>query len=166
MIAQTTRHSSWLLDQDDELATLLDARKIAAVLRKAHPYKIHAIWLFGSVARNYVGADLDLVLEVDETVFQDYLDLVGVWCGYGPENKTAPEHTRYRERRFQAAGNALYMWNSYRFDGVSEIQWNSHYIDLHVFPVDWRDRLAELQDRLGHHDPKFMENVAYEAMSL
>lgn len=165
MIAQTTS-SFRSLDQGDELCTLSDARKLAAILRQVDS---HTVWgcviqevlLFGSVARNYVGADLDLVLVVPEDWFQEYVDLAGEWSGYGGQKVV-----HHRERRFQAATDALLLYGNYQVSGPTELEWNSHYIDLHVFPTDWRSRLAGLQVLLCHHDSKFMENVAREAIRL
>ena len=156
MIAQSSTPSTIRLNHDEEgLATLLDARKVAAVLRQAHPHEIHAIWLFGSVAHSYIGAELDLLLEVDEITFMEYLKLGGTWSDF-----------QYREHRFVAAGVALVMAKDYSFTWTSEIAWNWHCIDLHVFPTDWRNQLSELQVLLGHHDPKFMDNLAREAIRL
>ncbi len=171
MIAQVTRtrcktRSTFGFQAEERLCTLSDARKLAAILRQRETYTIwgravQEVLLFGSVARDYVGADLDLVLVVPEVWFQEYVELAGIWCGYGPRKIVL-----YRERRFEAATHALCLYGNYQVSGHSEMEWNSHYIDLHVFPTDWRDRLGELQLRLGHHDPKFMENVAREAIRI
>lgn len=161
------------------LLTMDMAKTVAGLFRSGFT-RVQDVLVFGSVARSHVGNDLDLIIVVNQAAFERYVDLMktGGWsAGYRLHLNKNASVFRDRHGRFQTI-EFLLGWDTNSDDdfrgwrqlekevNALGLEWSPKKFDLHIFPPNWRATLLLLQLRLGHTDPKFMETVAREAVSL
>lgn len=147
------------------------ADRVAEVLLQNHD--VHEVLLFGSLARNGRGRDIDLIVITDEWRSDQFMRTALT------EMQEIEEHAArlpiiadrirngaygHKQARQAAAIEAIegFEWE---LDVARSIAYPAS-IDIFVFPTDWRNRLEVLQLILPHHDPHFMQNIARDAMSL
>jgi predicted nucleotidyltransferase len=120
----------------------------------------------GSVARQYRGNDLDVVLVVDFYTYVAFLK--AMWdeeCLVDADEKS-DYYLGYREQRVQAAlaviqmSPAEYGWVTLAIAGLGAD------IDIHVMPEGWTEHIDDLQTHLSHKDPQFVRNIAGDAKSV
>jgi predicted nucleotidyltransferase len=120
---------------------------------------ILAVELFGSVSRDAVGNDLDLVIVTDEHRFRQFLALV-----HGAGQETRYEYHVSRAERRSIARYVLGELDEIMPALGSRIPENL--LDLYVFPPDWKCRIGEIQHVLPADDPSFVRNIAMDARLL
>lgn len=136
---------------------LKTAENVARILRR-HPY-VHDVLVFGSIARDGKGRDIDLAIVTEDALADDFVEMT--------ENALL-----YREGVYGAAALRLRTasWAlGPKFRGtLREVYREVGHCDLDVFvfPHDWRDRLDELQNAFPHEDPNFMANIARDACQV
>lgn len=108
------------------------------------------VYLFGSLAREGDGKDIDLIAITSESEVEQFADFV--WEEYVNVYSLAAE-------RFCAAG-AILRWDD---RGIFRVLGHDALLDIFIFPVDWLARLDELQGGLPHQDVDFMKNIAFDA---
>ena len=113
-------------------------------------------YLFGSIARDGDGHDIDLIVTVDEQSWKHFCELVleehAGWIDTTPSDW----YNEPASLRLELAHEVLrypYQLNALRRP-----------IDIFLFPEDWLSRLDELQAALPHHDPLFMTKIAADAL--
>lgn len=159
-------------DHEGELVTKDTASEVAKCFR--HHALVRDIEMFGSVARDGEGRDLDLILIVDESVFQNFTSDINTALRRPPYGKFGVYGTYgSAAMRLNAAESALpylHMFLSAAEDILSAECWNSgrqgRLLDIFLFPADWRTRLEELQGAIPHDDPYFMRNIARDAQRI
>ncbi len=155
----------------DTLSNTIDtarALKVAQIFR--HCEQITAVEVFGSVARDGKGDDLDLILIVDEQIAQKFFTAVATEERYRAELRADGFMKRYfgsAKSRLEIAENVLseedQAFENVFLDSWIEIELR---LDLFLFPQNWRERLVELQTAMPHADPQFMEKIAVDARPL
>ena len=149
------------------LATRELADRVADILR-GHP-RIQKLFLFGSVARDGFGEDLDLIIIASDETASRFREIIDIRCGDLPKSVRGLGADLYimKRLRFDAADLAL-QWDIpdviEMYEAATEA--DPVRLDVFVFPPDWKDRLEELQTAVPHKDPKFMENIARDAIEL
>lgn len=137
------------------------AEEVAAILKRHH--SISGIELFGSIARDGQGNDLDLIIISDDGG-REFIELMG-------EGVTGLSN----DMRFDIYHNfhlrvivAIKVFGDDFFDLLLEAEERIYWarIDLFVFPQNWREHLNVLQDALPHKDPEFMRNIARDAIAI
>ncbi len=139
---------------------------------------ISEVLLFGSVARNGFGRDIDLILIADKGCGWDFMaHAEQLFQDFGEREKedaSALQSPTYRRKqgmyqnkrlRLMAAEAALpneflplYLEAKARAYPVE--------LDIFVFPLEWREYLDVLQKALPHEDPNFMKNIAKDAVKI
>ena len=142
---------------------LQGAKKVAEIFRRLD--KVQAVEVFGSVAREKEGRDLDIILVCNEDISQLFMEMVE--C----EAKMAklPKIGRYQGYTLTRSNIAQEILNS--GDNIDDLFEEALVtcevgIDIFIFPPDWRNRLDELQSRMKHDDPKFMQKIAKDARRI
>lgn len=109
------------------------------------------VMLYGSIARDEAGHDMDLLILVDdEKIYQDFLRRIR-----GKIEEDIVGHELGPRLRLAAV---LELWpNAQHFWPPDTL------IDLFVMPQNWMDRLAQIQENLPHEDQQFMHNIAQDA---
>lgn len=143
-----------------QLININMAEKVANILRRIS--KVQDVELFGSLAREGKGEDIDLILICDEDTSQIFMHLVEIEARHSILRNSAWYHN-LAQNRSHIAENLL----DPEGDGMFEEIWDENIpVDIFIFPPDWRNRLEELQSRIPHDDPKFMENIAQDARPI
>jgi hypothetical protein len=125
---------------------------------RSHTVKVQDAYLFGSTARGQATkhSDLDIIICVDEAAFRRWLWFVGTDIA-----DDVYESMAY-ERRLAALGILGVGTTLFR----ESVDWPINKIDIFLFPLDWQERLDELQ-KLGRHcDRNFMQNICNDAVRL
>lgn len=151
-----------VLEREGErsLIGLVQAQEAAKILCEHSAIK--AVVVFGSVARENEGEDLDIILICDESIVEDFLYYVGDVLVDGEEDP----YTKAKDIRRDVA---LTLLADEKFDvilGKVERFVSAYDMDIFIFPPNWRERLDELQNALPHSDPQFMRNIARDARGL
>lgn len=152
------------------MATKDQALAVAQAIVAAMPNReiLHRMWLYGSVAYRGVGADIDIVFEVNQAAFQNYqrmcrvvLDGVNfmtnnllIWP-YGTEW----EYFSPKPDRCQAALNELGIDPEQLVLPVAMDE-----LDLICLPAGWDDTASAVHQELMQHaeqsrDPHFISHV-------
>ncbi|OGZ06002.1 MAG: hypothetical protein A2942_04725 [Candidatus Lloydbacteria bacterium RIFCSPLOWO2_01_FULL_50_20] len=128
---------------------------------------VEGVELFGSIARQGYGNDVDLILIVSDDLAQEFIFHV----------HRLLETKRYRHdqgkgfygaralRRVAAAATL----GRKKFNNIyaHASKWTTpHLIEVFLFPADWRKQLHELQAIYPHRDPEFMKKIAKDAVVL
>lgn len=146
-------------EEERSLIGLVQAQQAAKILC-GHP-DINAVVVFGSVARDNEGGDLDLILLCDEEIAQEFFSLVLLY-----QDRERYAYHDMKDIRRQAAVALL---SGNELDSILRRMDNFVHpcdLDIFIFPPNWRERLDELQDALPHSDPYFMRNIARDARGL
>ncbi len=143
------------------LFTMDDAKKVASQFIGVG--EIYQIDVFGSIARDKVGQNIDLIFVVqDDRVFTRFVDLVARFQLDDPYR-----HATLRQHRFAAFqqiwGNSNLTWRKCLTNRTEDLL---EHVDVIVFPWSWRDRMKELKGRMNNTDPEFLENIKLDAIIL
>lgn len=113
------------------------------------------VLVFGSIAKNGIGNDVDLVIIADFKHAQKFLTIADI--------KLPPRvyvNKRMREEiAIEVLGEHFEDFVAEAKDAVGAD------LDLFVFPPDWRERLDAIRHSL-HVKPAFMQNIVWDAVSL
>lgn len=109
--------------------------------------RVRAIYLFGSVAREGIGHDIDLVVVVSVGLADRYIEA------------TDYDQPRSRLECITQAEQIL----DFDLHRVATILEGGELPDLILVPPRWRHRLEELQAKIFHPDPMFVFNIARDA---
>lgn len=150
------------------LATRELAEQVAEILY-GEP-KIKEVYLFGSVAREGSGHDLDLILIADEETAETFQ--MALLSFMSPMLFVAAFQSTYGKGIFSRARlniADLVLWDGGGFptaivEAVSRAL--PAQLDLFIFPPNWRERLPQLQNAFPNKDPRFMENIARDAVLI
>ena len=120
---------------------------------------IGSVELYGSISREGVGNDLDLILIVDEEkMYQDFVaetkifvEVVGVSHGSFCRLLAARRISPWLDHVCCSTVFATI------HPGINEL------LDVYLMPQNWRDRIDEIQSHLPHSDPCFVKNIAKDA---
>lgn len=144
----------------------------AAAILKCHPWVL-GVELFGSVAREGSGNDLDLIIIADDDRGSDFISLMGHYLLMRPSDATADSmqydmkngvYADWRLRQMVTREVLGRDFGSLLTKAQAKISWAT--TDLFVFPRNWRDYLGALQSALPHGDPDFMQNIAKDAVAI
>lgn len=108
---------------------------------KKNSSHVRDVNIFGSIARDLIGNDIDLVIIVDEIVFRKFVTtLQDGYINPGDRRFEVAEILQFGEHYFRAfTDNAA--------------------LDVWLFPTDWKSRNAEIQALLPEHYENFLFNV-------
>ena len=133
-----------------------DAQLVGMVF--ANLPQVEAVEVFGSVARDSRGKDLDMALTVDAVTYASYV-------------LKLREATEYEDYYFGLCSERLAVacqvpklagpiwdWLSLATVGIT--------LDLHLFPQGWKQHTDEIQTHFSHDDPAFVSNIAKDAVAL
>lgn len=131
------------------------AEEVARIFLRHHD--IHKVEIFGSVAREGYGNDLDIILITDEVLQDQFVDRMQYeLMRFNTDAYNTPEL-----RRTVASAVMGEYFNDILASATRII--TPAELDIFIFGPDWRDFLAYLQFTLGNKDPRFMENIARDA---
>lgn len=121
--------------------------------------------LYGSIAREGVGNDIDMVIVVnDENTYRDFVAEVMSRVHRAETNKGYSQAQYRAEAVERIFGEHLGIVRTLMHDTRDQTAKNVYlYLDMFIAPRDWRERLDELQEHLPHDDPYFMHNIARDA---
>lgn len=136
-------------------ATIGEARRVSAIL-KQHPL-VDQVLLFGSVAREGKGNDVDLIVLTNQERARRFISLMN--------GRLFPTCYGIGRTCTRKALDTMDMNFFMLFFQAEEIIGPDR-IDLFVFEANWRERLAYLQHALPHDGPMFMQNVARDALRI
>ena len=136
---------------------------------------IQDIYLFGSVAREGAGNDIDIIATVPDKLFSEWTSnvLTAVHSINDTEEKDDSLYFN-ADLRMSCAADLLgidpedfefYFENVIGVRGYP-ISFSFVYTDLFLFPHNWKERLEELQNMLPHSDPEFMYKIAKDVKLL
>lgn len=124
---------------------------------------IREVLVFGSVAREENGNDLDIVLVVDIYTYINFLK--EMWASQPLESEN-DYYFGYRQQRVDAVMAATEMTPAeYGWLNLA-IQQLGAPVDLHVMPEGWQQNIDAVQTHLPHADPQFVRNIAGDAKQL
>lgn len=110
------------------------------------------IEIFGSMAREGCGHDLDIIIIGTEEEWQQFREKTLSYLEHMPAGPIA---------------RGLSAWDVL---GESFVTFDMFFaplpVDVFIFPQDWRKRLEELQEVFPHEDPDFMRNIEADALTL
>jgi len=138
--------------------TLGEARAVANILVTL-PH-IVAIEVYGSIARDSFGNDLDLVLVTDdEGLYQRFtketIANLSTFGGKGPLARAAAAAHVLGKSDFETA---LKRFEIYTFEPqIAKL------LDLFIMPVGWKARTDEIQRNLPHDNSSFVSDIAKDA---
>ena len=143
-----------------EKTTILDALLASRILSKIP--EIDGVEVFGGVARDAVGSDLDMILIVPENISRRFLAETS--------KKLNTKYLKLIPKGFVNARLAI----AKKILGdefsklIEEMEKSKPGVefDCFLFPSNWRDRLSELQNAIPHRDPQFMSNIAKSAIKI
>lgn len=132
-----------------------DANQLARALKQACSDALD-IEVFGSVARNGSGNDIDMIICVPEELSWRFFGYVRSGNMFEYENSARLRLSVAFDLLTEddGLGSPFLDVLGDDFDGA---------LDVFLFPQNWRCRLYELQHELPHKDPNFMSNVARDA---
>ena len=142
------------------MVTYHDALIVAPILL-SHPL-VSAVQLFGSVARNRQGNDLDLILIVPEEIAKAFY------------SETRERHLKRRlvfftwgssPARFRAARKVLGLEFEILLREI-RMQYPHLHLDLFLFPSGWKERIEELESEIYHRDLGFTARIAEYAVEI
>ncbi|MDX2776331.1 hypothetical protein PV379_03100 [Streptomyces caniscabiei] len=126
---------------------------------------IKEVQVFGSVARDGEGNDLDVILIVDTFVYSTFL--AEMWrMYYNDASYGSDYYVDYRKQRYLAAMAALSPKPAERGWLELAAQQLGAPVDFHLMPVDWPQHVDKIQLHLPHHDPMFASNAARDAKTV
>ena len=192
-VCPTTETQSWVpvLDpslhtflEKDELGwrvieeTLINKTAVQETLQKVvtglkNIDDLQDVYLFGSVARDGVGHDIDIIATVSDKLFYKWTSsiLTVIQSLDGAEDDSLYFNA---DLRMSCAADLLgidpedfefYFENVIGVRGYP-ISFSFVYTDIFLFPHNWKERLEELQNMLPHSDPEFMYKIAKDAKLL
>jgi predicted nucleotidyltransferase len=117
--------------------------------------RVRDVLLFGSIAKVGIGRDIDLIVIAEKERAKQFITIVDIVL---PEKSYT--HKRVRQ---EIAAEVL----EGHFDTLLERakQVAGVDIDIFVFPPDWREHLEAIRAAL-HAEPKFMQAIVWDAVSL
>jgi predicted nucleotidyltransferase len=144
---------------------------------KQHP-DVTAVELFGSFARgNRRGRDVDLILIVSRSEGDAYLEATDIASGEALQKvlqmdmvamfRTAwqtPEQNRKTRR--DIAISILGEQFSQIVEAAERYLGGREYLDILVFPIDWRDRIEDISEQYPGWRFSFLRDLAREAIII
>lgn len=116
--------------------------------------------LYGSIARDGAGHDIDLIVVTDNKLYQHFVSNVHELL-VAPVMYTGAECRRRAIKRLFGC--------KYR-DAMSRIRHTLGHvedlIDVFVMPIDWKHRIPEMQSALPHNDENFVRSIADDAQVI
>jgi|GEM_PF-2178821 len=143
------------------LYTRRDAEEVAMKLSR-HPL-VAQVELFGSIARDGEGGDIDLILSVPEDIWNQFRNDMLTVIELEIEVPSFPGYFASSSNRRNIAEWVLFYAAP---DDLLDNWIPRQGVDAFLFPKDWKNRIDELQRALPHRDPNFMSNVAQDAILI
>lgn len=156
-----------------------DAQKYVQALKEAAKSsgKLKSVYLFGSVARNGSGNDMDFVFEVPKKVFLEYArECVGALDGFHPiQKKMVGMYSMYWDYFSPEDARVRYAHNAV---GISEeALWQLNHdlpkrsLDVICLPVGWRSGKSDVNKMLheAFHfgpDPNLLTHIVESAIKM
>jgi len=163
IILRLNHKSIWRLKMLNSVV-LADAEKVAKTM--ASNPNVRGVEIFGSVARDGVGNDLDIILLIDTNRFSSlYYDIAEFpyygagWDFFRPG--IGAESTKLM--RIELIQETLEMEDE-MFRAEQLVGFGN--MDIFVMDPKWRERLDYHQEMMEHRDPNFMCNIARDAVRL
>jgi len=139
--------------------TKKDAKKVAKIFLR-HP-KINKVFVFGSISRGECGNDIDIILTTKRDTFEKYFLLIK------KNSEKFIKHYQSKSVRFLSAVDVLYDGVSFTFSLIKKSCGTElDYIDVFIFPDNWKEELKYLQKKFSHSDKNFMENIARDSIEI
>jgi predicted nucleotidyltransferase len=135
--------------------------------------EIDDVYVFGSVARTGTGNDLDIIVTVSEYHFRLWAEDLTSTLDDIHEKRVVDTYMTAGDIRMLAADRLLGIPDEYSdgyidfsdAKGINGYPLETYmFIDIFLFPEDWKQSVDELQSMLPNKDPNFMRNIAKEAI--
>ena len=147
------------------------AQAVANQLRLAN--NVHSVELFGSIARDGRGRDMDIIIVADDDMraweftflvaeMMECFDKCGESSALAGRRDGAYHYKGLRREMAMAVFDLDFGMRLHRAEFIA----GRANLDIFVFPPNWRNLLHELQEALPHSDPMFMENIARDAVPI
>lgn len=120
--------------------------------------RVRCVELFGSIALRGVGGDFDFILITDEATSRTFLQVMN--------EEDADAYGEYVTAKYRFLRASLLMPILDIVSAWAYKKFNGEYLDVFLFPPDWRCRIGEIQGYLKTSDPNFVMNLAREARHL
>jgi len=118
--------------------------------------RIKEVWLFGSVAVNGDGSDIDLILVVNRKIFETYIDEMNRRIDYHPKNITAEKFASWRFEIIQTLVKKPLLPPDFdEFD---------YPVDLVLLPLGWEQNIEKLERLSFVLKKRFLEKNLVQAM--
>jgi hypothetical protein len=147
--------------------TQQDALEVASVFMNTR--NVIGVELVGSIARNGMGNDLDLVLTVNPFRYATFVRTMQISMTEGGASEAYEEEEDeyffgFKSARLYAALEVLNLPPA--LSAWLEYATRSFTLDLFLMPQGWRKHIEEVQAHLPHRDPRFVRNIAADAVTL
>lgn len=151
------------------------ASTIAQAAQLVPSFSLKKIWLYGSVARDGWGNDLDLIFEVDSDTFGQYVgQCVAVLDGIRPfsDDLLSGFYGAYWDYFSPKVGRSGAAAETIGVDiGLLGLGISEEEFDIICLPVGWDDKTTVVyknlkQNLTGSRDPDFLEKAAASKMQL
>ena len=132
-------------------------------------------YLFGSMARNGVGNDVDLMVEVDDEVFHEVSRELYISSLHPLLKKVVDDPNSYYwtyfspfEKRLKIALEVLDLSKLETNELRSALLREEGLLDIIFLPKNWREKkvLEELRKQTDQYDEKFFDNLLKDARKL
>lgn len=118
--------------------------------------RIKEVWLFGSVAVNGDGSDIDLILVVNRKIFETYIDEMNRRIDYYPKNINAEKFASWRFEIIQTLVKKPLLPHDFdEFD---------YPVDLVLLPLDWEENIEKLERLSFVLKKRFLEKNLVQAL--
>ena len=136
----------------------------AAAILKLHP-EVDAVELFGSVARDGVGDDLDLIVIANKKYYEKFVRQTNRISDQECFDEGTPYYGNFTGISSLSATNVMgEEFFSLTVDVFTLV--NGKHLDLFIFYKDWQNDIKSLQKDLPHRDPDFIKNIALDAFPI
>ena len=118
--------------------------------------QVQEVWLFGSVANNGDGHDIDLILSVEQELFYAFIDELNRRIVHSPKNISGEKFARWRLEIAQKLIQAPIL------PPFSEAI--DHQVDLFLFPLGWEQNIDRIERLSYALRKRFVRKIRRDAL--
>lgn len=174
-LSQDVNIGAWRVVEESLVNKASFQKELTSVVNRFKTVPIFQnVYLFGSVARNGTGNDIDLIATVDEDLFAEWVEaiwaVIDFWSSHKRDRSTYFNRglRNYMTTELTGLPDLCDSVGFRNVLGMKGYPIKSRFVpvDTFLFPHNWLDRLEELQKLFPHDDPDFMMKISKDAVLL